>query len=588
MKPSAWRPLLLAICALVAIIQIADVLDITGMGGAPPWRGRWGMNSTESSKPFTILVTAVDPGGPADRGGLRRGDLIDTRANSLIERFWLGAALNGRPVKLSVQRGPAHKTLTVTPRPPVRASINWGLLIGAFGNLWLLLFAAVIAWRRAGVPQMRLLSLWLAMFALGGVDAFASPWPWTYIAAALASDVGGTLIVILWAAIAAGFAQPLSRARRIAQWLCYASAAIPLVLYVMRTVNFITFQPYTPALTAPVVQSLTALSVFMAAACGVLAIMASRGTERQRAIWTMLPIASVLCLYVGAGIAFNLITPSYAAGVVFGFVVNLAALAAPVLLTYAALSRRLIDIGFVLNRALVFGLVSAIVIGLFVLVEWAATEWLGSIGYTAGTAFGMALALGLGLSMRYIHKHVDRFVDNVFFRKRHEDEAALLRFAHESSYVSDRSTLLERAILEVTQHTDAAGATILVSNGASAFASAKETEPPPIVSENDPAILALRAWRKPLDLASLQGSDLRGEIAFPMISRGLLIGILVCEAKRNGEGYAPDESEALRTLAHSVGTALDVLSSTQRDHSSEVVLRELARLRADVNRLQQA
>jgi GAF domain-containing protein len=91
-----------------------------------------------------------------------------------------------------------------------------------------------------------------------------------------------------------------------------------------------------------------------------------------------------------------------------------------------------------------------------------------------------------------------------------------------------------------------------------------------------------------LDLSSVQGTDLRGEYAFPMISRGLLIGILVCEAKRNGENYAPDESEALRTLAHSVGTALDVLSSTQRDHSSEVVLRELARLRADVNRLQQA
>ncbi len=76
---------------------------------------------------------------------------------------------------------------------------------------------------------------------------------------------------------------------------------------------------------------------------------------------------------------------------------------------------------------------------------------------------------------------------------------------------------------------------------------------------------------------------LRGEFAFPMVSRGTLVGVLVCAAKRNGEAYAPDESEALLALAHGVGTALDVLS-TQRDQSNELVLRELAELREDVKR----
>jgi GAF domain-containing protein len=196
----------------------------------------------------------------------------------------------------------------------------------------------------------------------------------------------------------------------------------------------------------------------------------------------------------------------------------------------------------------------------------------------------MGLALGLGLSLRYIHRYVDRFVDRVLFRRRHEDEAALRRFAHESSYITDRSILLERAVREVKEHTNAAEATILVQDGAAAYSSAKSDGARTIASENDPGILALRAWQRPVDLGSLEDSVLRGEFALPMVSRGALVGVLVCGAKRNGEVYAPDELEALLAVARGVGTSLDVLSA-QRDQPNELVLRELAELREDLKRM---
>ncbi|MGA7247463.1 MAG: hypothetical protein WBW89_06870, partial [Candidatus Cybelea sp.] len=44
-----------------------------------------------------------------------------------------------------------------------------------------------------------------------------------------------------------------------------------------------------------------------------------------------------------------------------------------------------------------------------------------------------------------------------------------------------------------------------------------------------------------------------------------LMGALVCGAKRDGETYAPDESDALLTLARSVGTALDTLTLRNGD-----------------------
>lgn|SRR5579863_3452583 len=69
---------------------------------------------------LSLLISwfrGVDRGGPAARAGLRRGDLIDIRANTFVERYALsGAPLNGRPLTLSVHRGSLQQVLTVVLR----------------------------------------------------------------------------------------------------------------------------------------------------------------------------------------------------------------------------------------------------------------------------------------------------------------------------------------------------------------------------------------------------------------------------------------------------------------------------------------
>ena len=559
MKPVGWRWVLVAICALAALAQVASVLGATGMGGAPPWWGWWGANVAASSKPFDLVVTSVAPGGPASRAGLRRGDLIDIRANTLVERYsFFESPLNGRPLTLLVQRGSLQRKLTVIPRS---LGFTWNGWLGLFAVLWLLLFAALIAWRRFDVPQMRLLSLWLAAFAFtGALIGFVTPWAWLDVLSNISGSLAAPLSIALLAAFASGFAQPISRARRIAQWLCYSLLAIVAVISLVGVAGVITlwFDP-VPFVEGTAGLFTAAAAVLMAVLCGVLAIAASRGAERQRAVWTLVPLAAFFCFFIAEVIASSW-SSSYAASIVVGLVSTLVLLTAPVALTYAALSRRLIDVGFVLNRAAVFTIVSAIVIGAFVLAEWAAGSWLATTTHTTSAVVGMVVALGLGISLRYIHRYVERFVDHVFFRKRHEDESALRRFAHEASYISARSTLLDRAVATVRKHTSADDAAILVRDGAAAYAFGTDGRRPK-VSENDPGIVALRAWSKPIDLHDFPDSQLRGELAFPMISRGDLVGALICGPKRDGEVYAPDESEALLALAHGVGTALDTLSS---------------------------
>ncbi len=558
MKRVKWRPVLVGFCALAALVQIAGVLDATGVAGAPPWLGWVGANTGSSSKPFNLAVTSVKPGGPAARAGLRRGDLIDIRANTLTERYSLfQAPLNGRPLTLLVHRGSQQEKLTVVPQAP---KLTWVFWPGSFAALWLLLFATLIAWRRADVPQMRLLSLWLTAFVLAGaLIGFAVPWAWLDVLINISLSLVAPLSVALLAAFASGFAQPLSRPRRITQWLCYTLLVIFTVISLVGIAGVITLR-FDPV---PLVEGIAGLvsvtaAVLTAALCGLLAIAASRGVERQRAVWTLVPLAACFCFFM-VGLIATSSSPASADSIVLGFVSNLVFLIAPVALTYAALSRRLIDVGFFLNRAAVFTIVSAIVIGGFVLAEWGASAWLASTTHTTSAVIGMVVALGLGISLRYIHRYVERFVDRVFFRKRHEDESALRRFAHEASYISDRCTLLDRAVQTVKEHTSAETAAILVRDGVAVYAFATDGQRTE-VSENDPGIVALRAWNKPIDLHLFPDSQLHGEFAFPMISRGNLVGALVCGPKPDGEAYAPDESEALLALAHGVGTALDTLS----------------------------
>src|SRR5579863_251388 len=423
MAPAAWRSVILAICLVVAVVQLAGILEATGFGGAPPWQGDIGavLGGVVASKPFTFAVVSVDPDGAAASAGLRRADLIDLRASTLVDRFAITEApFNGRPITLSVQRGAVQDNVTVVPRPLKQ---GWSFWLGACEGFWLLLFAGLIAWRRADAPQMRLLSLWLALFvSTGATTNDAAPWAWLYIVLNIATIISAPLSIGLLTAVASGFALPLSRSRQIAQWSCYAFLVVFASSSIDGLYGTITLQA-DPHVAPPIWYGSIIGAVLLAALCGSMAIVASRGVERQRAAWTLIPLAVFFCYFLVAVLA-NSLSSSYATSILLGFISVLVLLVAPVALTYAALSRRLIDIGFFVNRAAVFTIVSSIVIGAFIVVEWGASEWLAGTTHTTSAVIGMVVALALGLSLRYVHKVVERVVDRVFFRKRHEDEAA--------------------------------------------------------------------------------------------------------------------------------------------------------------------
>jgi hypothetical protein len=535
-----------------------------------------------------VEIASVAPSGPAARAGFRAGDRVDLRTIPFDDRvFLIAGPVARRAFPLEVERAGTVRRLEIVPdaRPT-----RWDGWIGNAVLLWMAFFGALIGWRRPAMPEARLLSLALSCYVVAdALQLLVTP-------SALLDDVfaalnwGGVLGGVTFAIVVrftSLFGRPLSRARRIVNGLAYAASALLVLLGVAGGVALGTawFDPvFLWFGTWPVVLICGAhVLVLLAGAC---AIAASRGVERQRVSWAFASIGSLFAADV-VQVVLTTIIPTYDMSVAMQACVNVFAVLAPIGLTYSVLSRRLLDIGFALNRAAVFSAVSVILVGTFMIVEWALGNWLASAGHVTSTAVSVALAIGLGFSIRFVHERVDRAVDALFFHRRHEQEKALLRFAHEASFISDAGTLIVRTASEVAHHADASAVAIMTRDADGVYRCAHEVDwPLDDVSENDPAVLALRATMQPVDLHRRAGA-LRGEYAFPMSARGQLVGILVCGPKRHGEPYAPDEREALAKVAHGVGGALDALTAGRGQLEAAILglQDEFSALRAEVREL---
>jgi hypothetical protein len=177
----------------------------------------------------------------------------------------------------------------------------------------------------------------------------------------------------------------------------------------------------------------------------------------------------------------------------------------------------LLDIGFALNLATGFTIVSLVIVGLFMLAEWLMGSWLASQSHVTNLVVNAGLVVTLGFSSRAIHRRVDHLVGQAFFRKRHEDQQAILEFAREAAFATDSVSLLNGTIALLTSCAEAEYASIALEDGRGCYGD---------VRKDDPAILDLQTRHRPVDLRETQ-SAFRGEYAYPMAVGGRLVGVLI-------------------------------------------------------------
>lgn len=544
----------------MALAAIAAAILFVAYQTTLPERDTFGMTfKVQAKNAGLVLVRSVDRNSQAARAGIHVGDLI-AFGNNALDRAKVVYATPGTPVRVVVN-GSRVVTLIAngSRRPHIRAILAVRL---AF-----LLVAALLAWRRPEDRPTRALVAFLWCYGLAiAMNNGVMPTP---VLSLVVLEIGSGLLILLGTAAAAEFAAtfPSGIAPRLPRTL--ATTCEALIAFTIAGLLVGEWLPQnSSALTwlNVVFRIAFVLSGILVALTLITAFLEGDVSERQRRRWVF--------LMMGIGLAGPLI--DIAVQLTVGFetwvddltIVPLAIM--PFGLAYAILRHRVIDVGFVLNRAAVYAVVSAIIVGIFILVESLVERFVEQHNHAESIAVRLAVALLLGYYVSFIHKRVDRFIDTIFFRKRHEAEAKLREFALDAPYVTDGSVLLRRCVELVRACAETNDAAVWLRDG-SRYTKAEGTFAAAVVDENDAAIVAMRARHVIAELPSLR-SALPGVLGFPMTVRGQLVGVLLCGAKVEDETYAPDEREALSAVATAVAQALDGLRVTRLEETVERLL----------------
>ncbi len=156
-----------------------------------------------------------------------------------------------------------------------------------------------------------------------------------------------------------------------------------------------------------------------AAAIFIVTLLQSSGDARQRLEWILVfPLVLVM----------RVMQPSTCRPRFFrSDSLTATAVIVPITVAYTVVTQRVFDIEFVISRALVYGSITTMVAGTFLLLDWFLSQQFNATRFTLTAEIIVALAFGSWLNT--LHRSVDRFVDSTFFRARHQAEKRLARAA---------------------------------------------------------------------------------------------------------------------------------------------------------------
>ncbi len=233
-------------------------------------------------------------------------------------------------------------------------------------------------------------------------------------------------------------------------------------------------------------------------------------------------------------------------------------------LAYALLRHRLVAVSIIIDQALVYGLMTTLVVG----VVAAINSILLRVALPPGASLVLQVIvpLSLGIVLGRLRKYLDRLVERVFFRARYLSDKALRAFARRAGHFYDMSSLLDGTVSEICRRTNAPAVAIYSVEGRECkrLKQLGETEFPAELRTDDAALVALRADHKTEDLDTLASELGDDGCIFPMMVLSNLQGLIVLK-NRPGEHFATDERKLLAHVARDVGAAWCILRARDNE-----------------------
>ena len=424
--------------------------------------------------------------------------------------------------------------------------------------------AAVLFWRRPGDPVALFVSLALVTFGAatfpGAMGALSAASPVWHLPVAFLKSVGSIAFGLLLFLFPDG--------RFVPHWTRFV--ALAWILWQLPKYWFPRWTDSDPG--SPFIW--VALSVWTVAlgaavyAQGYRYLRVSGTMQRQQIKWVVFGISAGLAGFLGTNVAVSAIAPvpdSPAAVLVHlaGHTVSYAAMfLIPISIGIAILRYHLFDIDLIIRRTLVYGTLTASVVGLYVLV----VGGLGVMLQVRGNLLVSILAAGLvAVLFQPLRERLQRGVNRLLYGERDDPYAVLSRLGSRLE-----SRLAPDAVLPAVTRT------------------LQEALRLPY------AEIQLKR-KEGFETAAAAGSPVENTLRLPLVYGGETVGRLVLGPRVGDEGFADAERRLLEDLAHQIGApahaalmtdeALRLSADLQRSRERLVEAREeeRRRLRRDLH-----
>lgn len=580
-----WRTLgVLALSIYVLGLTIPNLL-VTRSGGTL-------LQTTDVG--YDYAVRNIVPGTPEALAGLRVGDKIDPPSLSVKGRlafdpnggsYWLRT---GERLTFTVVRSGKAMPIAIRIPPSIPSSTLLTYIKRGSATLFVGIASALVLLRPRRMTWGFL--LYAAGSVLGAPLFYGSLPSWAYVGLneSLNFIYAGSSIAGLWM-FASRFPDDSSAGWR----STIDKAAIPTglffgVLGVAIDGVFVAGIPSSLPLFTIAAIGPNVFGPIVGFGCLLGGYTHLQAEQRQRLKWVVTGFA----LYFASVAYYNWISgllpnggwpASWSAGGWRVDVLNGVQIFIPITVAYAVLKHHVLDINFVVSKAVVYGALTTIIVGVFVVAEWVIGRVLDLQKLASVVNLGIAVAFGF--SLNGMHKRVDDFVNRLIFRKRHQAEQRLERIAAGIAHATTSQGVRTALASEPAEAFGLTSAAIFRRTddgdfrreGAVGWSDGNVASLHP----DDPLVLHVQGERRPLRLRGIKreaNSFPAGRsapiIAIPVLVRHQLESIALYGPHVSGEDIDPDEVRMLERLSNAAAAAYDHIEAEALRHK----VQELAAL----------
>ena len=313
----------------------------------------------------------------------------------------------------------------------------------------------------------------------------------------------------------------------------------------------------------------------------------STRAERQQTKWVVFGFALAILLFIFTRLIFFLLPPdlnnspavNYLLG---GGSVYLSFMLIPIFIGIALFRAQLFDIDLIIKRALVYGILTACVVGIYVLV----VGYLGALFRTGSNLLISLIATGLvAVLFQPLRALLQRAVNRLLYGQRDEPYTVISKLGQRLEATVAPDAVLSVIVETVAQALKLPYAAITlksISATNSVLASSVEMQGSSLKQDEEFAIAA--SYVAKTGEASLADTLLH----LPLLYQSEQVGELLLAARARGESFTPADRRLLDDLARQVGVAAHTVQLTadlQQSRERLVTAREeeRRRLRRDLH-----